>query len=125
VKNRDFTHALNIVKNEGVSTLKDLMTDRNHHLGEEAQRVGEAVGQKRYVDAIRKHDVTFGIGPAGTGQILLAVSMALAALLEGNVARIILTRPAVEAGEALGFCRVTFMKRSCLICALCMMLCRT
>jgi len=61
------------------------------------------VGQKKYLDAIRKHDITFGIGPAGTGKTYLAVATALAALREGKVSRIILTRPAVEAGEALGF----------------------
>lgn len=103
VKNRDFTHALNIVKNEGVSTLKDLMTDRITTWEKKPSVSAKTVGQKRYVDAIRKHDVTFGIGPAGTGKTYLAVAMALAALREGNVARIILTRPAVEAGEALGF----------------------
>ena len=59
--------------------------------------------QKKYIDAMRKHDVTFGVGPAGTGKTYLAVALALAALREGKVARIILTRPAVEAGEALGF----------------------
>jgi phosphate starvation-inducible PhoH-like protein len=63
----------------------------------------KTVGQKKYLDAIRKHDVTFGIGPAGTGKTYLAVAMALSALREGGVSRIILTRPAVEAGEALGF----------------------
>jgi phosphate starvation-inducible PhoH-like protein len=61
------------------------------------------VGQKKYLDAIRNHDVTFGVGPAGTGKTYLAVAMALSALREGRVSRIILTRPAVEAGEALGF----------------------
>ncbi len=55
------------------------------------------------MDAIRAHDVTFGLGPAGTGKTYLAMAMALAALREEKVARIILTRPAVEAGEALGF----------------------
>jgi phosphate starvation-inducible PhoH-like protein len=63
----------------------------------------KTVGQKKYLDAIRTHDVTFGIGPAGTGKTYLAVALALAALREGKVSRIILTRPAVEAGEALGF----------------------
>ena len=63
----------------------------------------KTIGQKKYVDAIRSHDVTFGIGPAGTGKTYLAMAMALAALHEEKVARIILTRPAVEAGEALGF----------------------
>ena len=60
-------------------------------------------GQKRYVDAIRDHTVTFGIGPAGTGKSWLAVAMAVQALQAKQVERIVLTRPAVEAGERLGF----------------------
>jgi phosphate starvation-inducible protein PhoH and related proteins len=61
------------------------------------------VNQKRYVDSIRDHTVTFGIGPAGTGKTFLAVAMAVAALDSRDVNRVILTRPAVEAGERLGF----------------------
>jgi len=60
-------------------------------------------GQKAYVDAIRGHDMVFGIGPAGTGKSFLAVAMAVSALMKREVARIVLTRPAVEAGERLGF----------------------
>ena len=60
-------------------------------------------GQKDYVDAIRKYDIVFGIGPAGTGKTYLAMAMAVEALLEEQVGRIILARPAVEAGESLGF----------------------
>ena len=63
----------------------------------------KTVTQKRYVDAIRKCTITFGIGPAGTGKTYLAVALAVAALSERQVGRIILTRPAVEAGERLGF----------------------
>ncbi len=63
----------------------------------------KTVNQKRYVDAIRRQTITFGIGPAGTGKTFLAVAMAAAALAEREVERIILTRPAVEAGESLGF----------------------
>jgi phosphate starvation-inducible PhoH-like protein len=63
----------------------------------------KTVNQKRYVDSIRDHTVTFGIGPAGTGKTFLAVAMAVAALDAREVSRIILTRPAVEAGERLGF----------------------
>jgi phosphate starvation-inducible protein PhoH and related proteins len=63
----------------------------------------KSVNQKRYVDAIRRNTVTFGIGPAGTGKTFLAVAMAAAALSRREVNRIILTRPAVEAGERLGF----------------------
>jgi phosphate starvation-inducible PhoH-like protein len=63
----------------------------------------KTVNQKRYVDSIRNNTVTFGIGPAGTGKTFLAVAMAAAALSRREVNRIILTRPAVEAGERLGF----------------------
>jgi phosphate starvation-inducible PhoH-like protein len=63
----------------------------------------KTVNQKRYVDSIRNHTVTFGIGPAGTGKTFLAVAMAVAALSSREVSRVILTRPAVEAGERLGF----------------------
>lgn len=61
------------------------------------------MGQKRYVDAIRQYDVVFGMGPAGTGKTFLAVVMAISAFKKGEVSRIIVTRPAVEAGESLGF----------------------
>jgi phosphate starvation-inducible PhoH-like protein len=60
-------------------------------------------GQKRYVESVKKHDVVFGIGPAGTGKTFLAVVLAVSALKKGEVQKIILTRPAVEAGENLGF----------------------
>ncbi len=63
----------------------------------------KTLNQKRYVDAIRHQTITFGVGPAGTGKTFLAVAMAAAALAERQVQRIILTRPAVEAGERLGF----------------------
>ena len=63
----------------------------------------KTVNQKRYVDSIRRNTITFGIGPAGTGKTFLAVAMAAAALARREVHRIILTRPAVEAGERLGF----------------------
>jgi phosphate starvation-inducible protein PhoH and related proteins len=63
----------------------------------------KTVNQKRYVDAIRRHTITVGIGPAGTGKSFLAVAMAVAALSRREVNRIVLTRPAVEAGERLGF----------------------
>ncbi|MDB4983137.1 MAG: Phosphate starvation-inducible protein PhoH, putative ATPase, partial [Myxococcales bacterium] len=63
----------------------------------------KGLAQKRYVDAIRTHDLVFGVGPAGTGKTYLAMAVAIRALLEKQVKRIILTRPAVEAGERLGF----------------------
>ncbi|MBO5654496.1 MAG: PhoH family protein, partial [Clostridia bacterium] len=63
----------------------------------------KSLGQKEYVDAIRKNKIVFGIGPAGTGKTYLAVALAVTALKNHDVERIILTRPAVEAGEKLGF----------------------
>jgi len=63
----------------------------------------KTLGQQKYVKAIQKHDVTFGIGPAGTGKTYLAVAMAVKAFKNDEVSRIVITRPAVEAGESLGF----------------------
>lgn len=63
----------------------------------------KTLGQKTYVDSVKHHDVVFGIGPAGTGKTFLAVTLAVTALKRGQIKRIILTRPAVEAGESLGF----------------------
>src|SRR3989440_6590909 len=103
VRNREFAQAINIVKNEGVSALKDLYSERIHTSTKKANVTPKTTGQKRYIQAIRSHDVTFGIGPAGTGKTYLAMAMAVAALQEERISRIILTRPAVEAGEALGF----------------------
>ncbi len=74
-----------------------IWTHRGRQLGP------RTVNQKRYVDAIRRHTITFGIGPAGTGKTYLATAMAVAAYFSKQVGRIILTRPAVEAGESLGF----------------------
>lgn len=71
----------------------------------------KTLNQRRYVDAIENHDLTFGIGPAGTGKTYLAVAMAVAALLNKRVSRIILTRPAVEAGEHLGFLPGTLQEK--------------
>jgi phosphate starvation-inducible PhoH-like protein len=62
-----------------------------------------SANQQKYVDAIKSHDIVFGIGPAGTGKTYLAMAMAVAALRNGDVERLVLTRPAVEAGEKLGF----------------------
>jgi phosphate starvation-inducible PhoH-like protein len=103
VKSREFNQAVTMVKNEGVTALKDLYSERIHTSAKKANVTPKTTGQKRYVQAIRQHDVTFGIGPAGTGKTYLAMAMAVAALREEKVGRIILTRPAVEAGEALGF----------------------
>jgi len=76
----------------------------------------KTVTQKQYVDSIRRSTMTFGIGPAGTGKTYLAMALAVAALHEREVQRIILTRPAVEAGERLGFLPGDLMRRSTRIC---------
>jgi phosphate starvation-inducible PhoH-like protein len=103
VRNREFAYALNVIQNEGVSTLQSLFDERIHTSAKKANVVPKTVGQKKYIEAIRIHDLTFGVGPAGTGKTYLAMAMAVAALREEKVSRIVLTRPAVEAGEALGF----------------------
>src|SRR5689334_4115641 len=68
VRNREFAHALNIVKNEGVSTLKEILADRIHTSDKKQSITAKTVGQKKYLDAIRCHDVVLGVGPAGTGK---------------------------------------------------------
>lgn len=103
IRTRDFKHALETVKSETAGSLKSMMADRIQTSAKKASISPKTSGQKRYVEAIRNHDITFGIGPAGTGKTYLAMAMAVAALREEQVSRIILTRPAVEAGEALGF----------------------
>ncbi len=70
VKNREFTHALNVVKHEGASTLKDMVSDRVQTHERKPGVTAKTVGQKKYLDAIRTHDITFGIGPGGNGQDL-------------------------------------------------------
>ena len=103
LRGRDFSHALSIVQHEGIAALKGLYSEKIQTSGKKANVVPKTVGQKNYIEAIRTHDLCFGIGPAGTGKTYLAMAMAVAALREEKVSRIILTRPAVEAGEALGF----------------------
>jgi phosphate starvation-inducible PhoH-like protein len=71
----------------------------------------KTIMQRRYVDAIEHHDMVFGVGPAGTGKTYLAVAMAVSALLSKRVSRIVLTRPAVEAGERLGFLPGTLQEK--------------
>src|SRR6266436_5637080 len=103
LRSREFSQALNVVRHEGISALKDLYAERIHTSSKKAHVTPKTLGQKKYIEAIRTHDVTLGIGPAGTGKTYLAMAMAVSALREERVSRIILTRPAVEAGEALGF----------------------
>lgn len=103
LKSRDFSRALDMVKAEGVGALRELYAERIHTSTKKANVTPKTTGQRKYIEAIRKFDVTFGVGPAGTGKTYLAIAMAVNALREEKVNRIVLTRPAVEAGEALGF----------------------
>src|SRR6185436_18105377 len=103
IQKHEFNYALNSVNEERSDNLSDAISARIVTSSRKAPVIARTVGQKNYVEAIQKHDVVFGIGPAGTGKTYLAVAMAVAALKKEQVARIILTRPAVEAGEALGF----------------------
>jgi len=99
----EVAHAAEMVSRGDARDLRDFMLDTILVTARRRPIVPRSPNQKLYVDAIRKHDIVFGIGPAGTGKTYLAVAMAVASLQAGEVRRIILTRPAVEAGEKLGF----------------------
>ncbi|HLS06911.1 MAG TPA: PhoH family protein [Bacillota bacterium] len=103
VTGRDVIYAIKLIKSGKKNELQTLFADeitKNFH--GESIRI-KTLGQKAYVEAIKRHDLVFSIGPAGTGKTFLAVVKAVHALRNGSVKRIILTRPAVEAGESLGF----------------------
>src|ERR1700720_399931 len=103
IQKHEFQYALNSVNEAREDNLTDVVSTKIVTSPRKPPIVARSSGQRNYVEAIQKHDVVFGIGPAGTGKTYLAVAMAVAALKKEQVARIILTRPAVEAGEALGF----------------------
>lgn len=103
IRNRDFSYALNTVLNDGPEALEGLYSITLQTSARKPVVHPKTIGQKRYIEAIQNHDVTFGTGPAGTGKTFLAMTLAVISLKEEKVSRIILTRPAVEAGEALGF----------------------
>jgi phosphate starvation-inducible PhoH-like protein len=103
IQKHEFNYTLKSVSEERDETLGDIVSAKIVTSSRKPPVVARTANQRAYVEAIQKHDVVFGIGPAGTGKTYLAVAMAVAALKKEQVARIILTRPAVEAGEALGF----------------------
>jgi phosphate starvation-inducible PhoH-like protein len=102
VKRHEFQYALNSVAKNG-DALGNLLDFRIQCSPRKAPVVPKTKGQREYLQSIQSRDITFGIGPAGTGKTYLAMAMAVSALKQEKVSRIILTRPAVEAGEALGF----------------------
>ena len=99
----DVEYAVRILSEDDRTNLKDIFLDTVYVTSKKRSVIPKSLHQKEYIDAIRNYDMVFGIGPAGTGKTYLAMAMAVAALAKGQVNRIILTRPAVEAGEALGF----------------------
>jgi len=99
----DIDFAINVLSADDRADLKTIFLDRVFITSKKTAVTPKSLSQKEYIDAIRKYDIVFGIGPAGTGKTYLAMAMAVSALSKGIVSRIILTRPAVEAGEALGF----------------------
>src|SRR6059058_4479474 len=103
IQKHEFQYALNSVSESRNDNLTDAVSMKITTSSRKPPIVARSAGQRNYVEAIDKHDIVFGIGPAGTGKTYLAVAMAVSALKKDQVSRIILTRPAVEAGEALGF----------------------
>ncbi|MBI5063898.1 MAG: PhoH family protein, partial [Desulfatitalea sp.] len=99
----DIDYAIRLLSADDSAQLKDIFLDTVYITAKKMAITPKSRAQKEYIDAMRQHDIVFGIGPAGTGKTYLAMAMAVAALTKGTVSRIILTRPAVEAGEALGF----------------------
>ncbi len=99
----DLDYASRILSADSRAHLRDIFLDTIFVSTRKKVIAPKSLAQKAYVDAIRKHDVVFGIGPAGTGKTYLAMAMAVSFLVKKEVSRIVLVRPAVEAGEKLGF----------------------
>ncbi|HXG50254.1 MAG TPA: PhoH family protein [candidate division Zixibacteria bacterium] len=99
----DVDYAIRILSADSRTRLQDIFLDTIYISAHKRTITPKSIAQKAYIDAIRRYDIVFGIGPAGTGKTYLAMAMAVAELMKNNYVRIILTRPAVEAGEKLGF----------------------
>jgi phosphate starvation-inducible PhoH-like protein len=103
IRKQEFQYALRAVREPDSAGLDQLSQTRLAVGSRRAAVIPKTDNQRAYVEAIQNNDIVFGIGPAGTGKTYLAMAMAVAALKKERVSRIVLTRPAVEAGEALGF----------------------
>lgn len=99
----DIDYAIRMISDDQSVNLEDIFLDTVYISARKRVITPKSLAQKRYIDAIRKYDLVIGIGPAGTGKTYLAMAMAVASLMKQEVERIVLTRPAVEAGEKLGF----------------------
>ncbi|MGI8639352.1 MAG: PhoH family protein [Pyrinomonadaceae bacterium] len=100
---KELRDAFKQIAEDRAYSLKDYFTNARFNPSGKKQVAPKSVNQRKYIEAIQKNDLTFGIGPAGTGKSFLAVALAVQALFSKQVSRIVLTRPAVEAGEKLGF----------------------
>ena len=109
--NGDLNSYLRVVTNDREVSLRALVNSGKQRSFGKKILAPKTVNQRRYLEAIERNDMVFGIGPAGTGKTYLAVAMAISALLNKQVSRIILTRPAVEAGERLGFLPGTLQEK--------------
>ena len=99
----DVDYAIRILSRDHSANLRDIFLDTVYISAHRRTITPKSIAQKAYIDAIRRFDIVFGIGPAGTGKTYLAMAVALAELMKHKVSRVVLTRPAVEAGEKLGF----------------------
>jgi len=103
IKRDELSYSIRSFKRDSGIDLESIYLDRIEISSRRKFITPKTEGQKRYIDAIRQHDVVFGAGPAGTGKTYLAMAMAVNSLKRQEVSRIILTRPAIEAGESLGY----------------------
>ncbi len=99
----DIEYGIRLLQEDAHINLKDIFLDTVYIVSKKRVITPKTRTQKEYIEAIRHYDIVFGIGPAGTGKTYLAMAMALSSLMRGDVIRITLVRPAVEAGEKLGF----------------------
>jgi len=99
----DVDYAIRMLSRDPALDIKKIFLDKIFITSSKNIITPKSINQKHYIDSIRKFDIVFGIGPAGTGKTYLAMAMAISSLLKKEVKRVILTRPAVEAGEKLGF----------------------
>jgi phosphate starvation-inducible PhoH-like protein len=99
----DVDYAVRILSGDQSRSLEKIFRDEVYISSKKKVITPKTVNQKNYIDSIRKYDIVFGIGPAGTGKTYLAMAMAISSLIKKEVNRVVLARPAVEAGEHLGF----------------------
>ncbi len=103
IYDRDVDYSLRILGGNHKAELKSIFLDRVYITSKKKTITPKSINQKNYIDSIRKFDIVFGIGPAGTGKTYLAMAMAISSLMKKDINRVVLARPAVEAGEKLGF----------------------